>query len=58
MKVPHYIHVLLKDPILLFKDHNGCLQGILWAKSRTNLNGIVTSFVRFEAEAMFFPIKT
>lgn len=58
MEVPHYIDVLLKDPILLYKDHNGCLHGILGAKSRTNLNGIVTSFVRFEAEAMFFPIKT
>lgn len=58
MKVPHYIDVLLKDSILLFKDHNGCLQGILWAKSRTNLNGTVSSFVRFEVEAMIFPIKT
>lgn len=58
MKAPHYNGVLLKNPILLFKDHNGCLQGILWAKSRTNPYGIMTSFVRLESEAMIFSIKT
>lgn len=37
---------------------NACLEGILWGKSRTNLNGTVSSYVRFEFEAAIAHIKT
>lgn len=57
-----FVEVLLRATFCCSKTLstliNACLEGMLWRKSRTNLSGIVSSYVRFEFKATIVPIKT